>query len=90
MNEGEHYANGGRARRYLYDALNGDIGGIDPPVRRGLFSNAESVDALRSEMDSDIEQLRAIVVSLRRAVVASSTAVIIAVMSSAVGVIYYR
>lgn len=87
----------GRARRYLVDAVDGEQ--MDAPVRRGLVANAESIDALRNETTTainglrtenseDISELRDIVSGLKRTFVGSSAAVCVAVVSSALGVIY--
>lgn len=72
----------GRARRYLLDALDGEQNTVDPPVRRGLFANAESVDALRSDHDIELNAMRELVESVRRAVVAGSTAVVLSLIGS--------
>jgi hypothetical protein len=79
---------GGRARRYLVDAVDNEP--LEAPVRRALVANAESIDVLREDHDVELEELRGVVASIKRTVVAGSMTVATSVMASALAVIYFN
>lgn len=79
-----------RARRRLFDALNGGQDEIPPATRRGLIALADDIDFTFEEIRDLRRELVASVEQLRRALFGAAGGVIVAIVGSAIGVFFTR
>lgn len=69
-----------RARQSVETAMNGDVESIDPAIRRSMLILADHIDSEFSELKGDIAQLK-------KTVMGTGAAIILALVTAAISVI---